>query len=50
MKKLSAILLVAVMVLACVACGNSKNSGVEVKDATEILTKTREEYNNSPSE
>ena len=27
MKKLSAILLVAVMVLACVACGNSKNSG-----------------------
>lgn len=50
MKKLSAILLVAVMVLACVACGNSKNSGVEVKDATEILTKTWEEYNKSVSE
>ncbi len=50
MKKLSAVLLVVVMVLACVACGNTKNSGAEVKDATEILTKTWEEYNKSASE
>ena len=50
MKKLSSILLVVAMVFACIACGNTKNNGAEVKDATEILTKAWEEYNKSASE
>lgn len=55
MKKLTALLLAVAMVFTCVACGNSGNagnggSGVEIKDATEVLTKTWEEYNKSASE
>ena len=56
MKKLTALLLAAAMVFTCVACGNSGNGGnegnggAEIKDATEILTKTWEEYNNTVSD
>lgn len=61
MKKLAALLLAAAMAFTCVACGgnagnagNSGNSGnggsTEIKDATEILTKAWEEYNNKVSE
>ena len=56
MKKLTALLLAVAMVFTCVACGNSGNGGnegnggAEIKDATEILTKTWEEYNNTVSD
>ena len=52
MKRLAAILLATAMALTCVACGGNGNAGAgtEIKDATEILTKTWEEYNNSASE
>jgi len=52
MKRLAAILLATAMAFTCVACGGNGNegSGTEIKDATEILTKTWEEYNNSASE
>ena len=54
MKKLTALLLAVAMVFTCVACGNSGNAGnggsATIKDATELLTKTWEEYNKSASE
>ena len=52
MKKLVTLLLAVAMTFTCVACGNSGSNaaGTDVKDATEILTKTWEEYNNSASE
>ena len=57
MKKLIALLLATTMVFTCVACGNSGNdnsgndgSGAGIKDATEVLTKTWDEYNKSASE
>ena len=61
MKKLTALLLSAAMVFTCVACGNAGNAGntennnnggssVEIKDATEVLTKTWEKYNATVSD
>lgn len=54
MKKLSALLLAVAMTFTCVACGNSgdaDNGGsVAIKDATEVLTNTWNEYNKSASE
>lgn len=54
MKKLTALLLAVAMTFTCVACGNSGNAGngdsASIKDATEILTNTWTEYNNSVSE
>lgn len=60
MKKLLAFILAAMMVAACVACGNTAEKGgetageesavkVEIADANEILTKTWEEYKASAS-
>lgn len=54
MKKLTALLLAAAVVFTCVACGNSGNAdngdSAKIKDATEVLTSTWEEYNKSASE
>ena len=54
MKKLTALLLAVAMVFTCVACGNSGNTGnggsTEIKDATEILTKSWEKYMETVSE
>ena len=53
MKKLVALLLAATMVFTCVACGGNTDKGGSdsgIKDATEILTKTWENYNSSVSE
>lgn len=58
MKKLTALLLAVAMAFTCVACGgNAGNEGnggngasVEIKDATEILTKAWESYNGSVSD
>ena len=57
MKRLTALLLAVAMVFTCVACGNGGNEGnggnggsATIKDATELLTKTWEEYKNSASE
>lgn len=59
MKRLVALLLMAVMMFTCVACGGNAEGGnsnggndvkVEITDAAELLTKTWEEYNNSASE
>lgn len=58
MKKLTALLLAVAMAFTCVACGgNAGNEGnggngasVEIKDATEILTKAWESYNNTVSD
>ena len=60
MKKLTALLLSVAMVFTCVACGNSGNAGnsgtggnggsATITDATELLTKTWEEYNKSAAE
>ena len=63
MKKLVALLLAATMMVTCVACGgnagsgeNTENAGnentatVEIKDATELLTKVWDEYKATASE
>ena len=54
MKKISALLLAVAMTFTCVACGNAGDAGndgsVAIKDATEVLTNTWNEYNKSASE
>ena len=61
MKKLVALLLATAMMLTCVACGGNNGEGgntegneggtkVEITDATEVLTKAWEEYNNTVSD
>ena len=57
MKKLTALLLAVAMVFTCVACGNGGNASnggnggsATIKDATELLTKTWEEYNKLATE
>ena len=50
MKKLVALLLATAMMFTCVACGGNNGSGADVKDATEVLTKAWEEYNNTVSD
>ena len=58
MKKLVALLLATAMMFTCVACGGNSGEGgntegneggtkVEITDATEVLTKAWEEYNNT---
>ena len=50
MKKFAALLLAVAMAFTCVACGGNNGSGADVKDATEVLTKAWEEYNNTVSD
>ena len=61
MKKIVALLMVAVMTFACVACGNAESGDnketagneavkVEIADANEILTKAWDEYKASAGE
>lgn len=58
MKKFVALLLAVVMMFTCVACGgnggdagnNGGETKVEITDATEVLTKSWEEYNNAVSD
>jgi len=61
MKKLVALLLATAMMFTCVACGGNNSEGgntegneggtkVEITDATEVLTKAWEEYNNTVSD
>ncbi len=57
MKKIVALLLATAMMFTCVACGgnggnadNNSEVKVEITDATEVLTKAWEEYNNTATE
>lgn len=64
MRKFTVLLLSVAMAFTCIGCGKTENkdktdktenqgnsvSDVEIKDATEVLAKTWEEYNNAASE